>query len=230
MGSMHRLLFLAALALAPQDPVPQERSSWNFRAGSWVRAKSSGVSDGEKWAVETRQTVLELGPRTVKMKIETTENGETAAEELVVDHQPDLDLDLTGLRDDGQETLAVDGRDLACTRQTKTWTEDGETFTVRAWTSPDAPTLFRVVRYEWTDRLGTYTLELAKIREEVEVGSEKVVCYVVTEKDTRDGQRVSRAWYSPQVPGYLVRLEEKYEGDRIDTYELTVLEFHVPKD
>lgn len=226
---MHRLVF-AILLLAPQESAPREKSAWNFKTGSWVRLKSSGVSDGEKWAVETKQTVLAVGEKTVTIKMETIENGETKEDEMEIGHQMELDLDLEGLAADGKEDLDVDGTKLACTIESRSWVEEGRTYTLRVWKSKDAPTLSSVVRYELGEARGKFVLELVKLKEEVEIGKAKVDCYVIRETDDRDGKLAAKVWYSAQVPGRLVRIEEKYEGeDRTDTYESTVLEFSVAK-
>lgn len=183
---------ILALALFIQE-IPGD--AWKeFKEGSWAKyAKTSKA--GKKDVTET-----------LKKKGEEQLDMERAGE-----GPPSyrIDAKFHGRRlDVGTETLTVGKKTYACKIvQLEEMQGTIKSMSSKLWLSGEAPG--GVVRVEVKERVhgaglpaGTWTL--AKEKEEVTVGKKKLACWKM---ETEGGS----AWYSKEVPGWLVKLEVRRE-------------------
>lgn len=186
------MILALCLALVQENPA----DAWkDFKEGSWATYK-----------------------RTVKGQASTVTLTLKKKGEEAYDVDSDSDKRVTGMRLDakfhgrvgelGDETIKVDGKSFKC-RIIDYFERVGVTqeTSTRRWICKDAPGT--VVKVDAKTKIpGTClpegTWELKKLKDEVTVGKKKVACWTMT-------SGAGTAWYSKDVPGWLVKLDLKKE-------------------
>jgi hypothetical protein len=195
--------------------VQEPKHPWaGFKEGSEV---VYDISERER-AVETtmtrRVTVVKVEKAKATLKEEDTDNEGKAA------GSRDVTVSLAapaGLASKGKEEVTVDGRKITCDVFVI-----GETPARKLWLAKES--LTGIVKEERTweaeGKKCSIVSTLAKIGEIVDLGA-KVTCAVFdVVEDYGDRKVTRREWRSPEVPGQIVKSEEK-DGTRTRIVEVT---------
>ena len=133
------LIVVALLSFAAQSKNPEYDYWAGCKVGSWAKIKIEGEVAGQKAAMDTTHTLLELGKEkaVVERKMKMTLGGKEQPEQSEKENVPsDKDPNPVKIAKEGDEEIEVAGKKLKCH-----WIEgtQGENTKVKMWLSKEIP-------------------------------------------------------------------------------------------
>lgn len=236
-GFALRLPVLVALAavLPRGEPEVEEvraRHPWaRFAPGSWVMTRDTNdyVMEGEKGqdVSTSKQTLKAVTESEFTLVREGDELGDAVIDEVTQRFTDESPWVVPIPADAAVETLTVDAREIAC--RLVHFEVQVEQFGTRldlegdAWWSDAHPMPLRVrLSVEAADEVQAFEMVAEKLDVEIAVGERKVRCMEIVRRGLERGESgelepapdetsTSRAWFSAEVPGLLVKSVEEHE-------------------
>jgi len=209
---------ILALSLLILIQTGQNDNPWSgFKEGSISRYSVISRYQGKEMQKRERsKTVAKVEGKTTVLTV-VLEDGSTTQEKFGSDSAPN------GKKEEkGTEVLEIDGEKVTC--KIVVFAEEGKH--TKSWLSDSVPG--GLVKQIIERENQTTSIVLAKIREELTIGRQKLICYVKEAvNEIKNGPTVkSKFWYCADVPGWEVKTIITAGETEVET---SLVEFSVKK-
>ena len=222
---------LALLAFHSSANADALSDRWTkFKAGSFVKIKTTAKLSGEEMVEESKFTLTEVTADFYALKIETSMGGNALpVTDVKFPLTPSAAPEWTW-EEKGNEELEIDGQKLKCSIRIATSSDKKSLWTI--WITEVAGAPLEVKSEKKLVVPGgsrTETSAVTKLSEPVKIGDKEVTCWVKNVVLEIDGQKAeSKVWESREMPGLVVRSEQKTSsGALVITSTREVVEFEV---
>ncbi len=206
------MIFLLIATLAAQDVLEPARHPWMaWKPGAAARYRITLELGATRQEGGIAYTLAESGPRGYTLKVLASQlNQELASEQQ----------DAAPVRAGG-DSLSVDGKEISTTSWTSRGVRGGLVCETRLWLRPEGGAPLKMTSN--IDGQEDLTLAAAALEDVVKAAGREFRCVRLEGRDVLKNHQVT-AWFSPEVPGGLVKMvtRAKRSGqDLVSTLELT---------
>ncbi len=206
------MICLLFAALAAQDALEPARHPWMaWKPGAAARYRITLELGAARQDGGIAYTLADTGPRGYTLKVLASQLNK----ELLSEQQ-----DAAPLRA-GNESITVDGKDISTSSWTSRGVRGGLVCETRLWLRPEGGAPLKMTSK--IDGQEDLTLAAAALEDVVKAAGREIRCVRLEGRDALKNHQVT-AWFSPEVPGGLVKMVTRAKRggqDLVSTLELT---------
>ena len=206
------MISLLLATLAAQDALEPARHPWMaWKPGAVARYRIDLELGSTRQEGGIDYSLIETGPRGYRLKVVAAQLNQ----ELTSEQKDDAPVRA------GADSITVEGKDVSTTSWSSRGVRGGLVSETRLWLRPEGGAPLKMTSK--IDGQEDLTLTAAALEEVVKAAGREIRCVRLEGRDVLKNHQVT-AWFSPEVPGGLVKMVTRAKRggqDLVSTLELT---------